>query len=320
MDELPSAAQVMALAAVCQNVDECADIARLAEHLFADHHPLSAGGRVACPTANVSNALLTAAPGDAAARASAFFDACNNKRRGMLWSKADRKAYFNATWHTQVRHGARSCSRLSRFGAPFVHSFPMRTQGYCSPKLKDRVLCSTRRGDVRGDGGKTLCEAENLLGAPDCLVLSVGINDDTAFESHLHRAAPACEIIGMDASLDAVNRAKVPRFVSLYLENFTPLTFRNFTGRRRVSLLKLDCETCEFASLPAFVSNVCVDQIVVEVHRRSYQSNFAAVNVVHTLMLRMHRLGYRVAFLEANPVVPYLDAEYTLVRNISCPS
>ena len=318
MDEPPSA--VMASAAVCQNVDECTGIAQVAERLFADHHPLSAEGRVACPPANVTSALLSAVPGDAAARASAFFDACNNKRRGSLWSKADRKAYFNATWHTQFRHGARSCSKLSRFGAPFVHSFPTRNQGFCSPHLKVPILCSTRRGDVRGDGGKTLCEAENLLGAPDCLVLSVGINDDTAFESHLHRAAPACKFIAMDGSLNAVNRAKVPRFVSLYLENFTPLTFRNFTGRRRVSLLKLDCESCEFASLPAFVSNVCVDQIVVEVHRRSYQSNFDAANVVHTLMLRMHRLGYRVAFLEANAVAPYLDVEYTLVRNIPCPS
>ena len=31
-------------------------------------------------------------------------------------------------------------------------------------------------------------------------------------------------------------------------------------------MLKIDCEGCEFSSLPPFLENVCVDQLILELH------------------------------------------------------
>ena len=36
------------------------------------------------------------------------------------------------------------------------------------------------------------------------------------------------------------------------------------------------------------------------------------------LMLHLHAVGYRIAFLEPNPFYPKLGTEYTLVKNTSC--
>ena len=69
----------------------------------------------------------------------------------------------------------------------------------------------------QGDGGKTICEQEEgaavpTLSAPgDCLVVSVGLNNDTAFEEVLHSAHPECRIDGIDGTLDASKSAPFVR-------------------------------------------------------------------------------------------------------------
>ena len=95
-------------------------------------------------------------------------------------------------------------------------------------------------------------------------------------------------------------------------------THRKFAGRK-VDLLKIDCDGCEFTALRPWVTNVCTEQIVVEVHRfkglgRRYQN----VLNVHNLMMHLHAQGYRIAYLEANARYPILGTEYTLVRNRTC--
>ena len=225
------------------------------------HHSDTIVPRSACLPANVSAALERAMPRNATDRACAYWNACVHSRR-QPFTKGDTLAYFNASWHPNEAHGGVACSRLSRFGAPFVHSFGEHRAGTRKGDVNGGR--SSRRGDKRGDGGKTLCHAETLLRSPGCVVLSVGINDDTAFERHLHRARPECRIIGMDGTLPEDLRRHVPSFVELIPENFGPSTHSAFAHLPRISLLKLDCEHCEYKSLPPFLDRVCVEQLVVE--------------------------------------------------------
>ena len=166
-----------------------------------------------------------------------------------------------------------------------------------------------------------LCEADELLSGPDCLIVAVGIYDDTRFETDVHRAAPNCEIVAFDGSLERNNLTHtVPKFLNLVPQYFDRKTHQRFLDRRKVNLLKLDCDTCEFGELPSWLDHVCTDQIVVEVHRRTYFSPFINMRNMHRLMTHFHTRGYRVAFLEPNPFYPKLGTEYTMVRNVSCGS
>ena len=58
---------------------------------------------------------------------------------------------------------------------------------------------------------------------------------------------------------------------------------------------------------------------MVEVHRRSYHPFYARAYATQVLMLQLHELGYRVAFLESNVAYPTLGAEWTLVRKTHFP-
>ena len=58
---------------------------------------------------------------------------------------------------------------------------------------------------------------------------------------------------------------------------------------------------------------------VLEVHQHlGMWSPLKNVQMMHGLMVHLHRHGYRIAFLEPNPYFPSSSAEYTLVRNASC--
>lgn len=89
-----------------------------------------------------------------------------------------------------------------------------------------------------------LCNADELLRSrgSGCFVVSVGINGNTRFEQHLHEERPECEIHGFDGTLDARKTAAVPPFVHFLPRNFNETTHERFRGRRRISLLKIDCE------------------------------------------------------------------------------
>ena len=191
----------------------------------------------------------------------------------------------------------------------------------------------------QGDGGKTICEQEEgaavpTLSAPgDCLVVSVGLNNNTAFEEALHSAHPECRIDGIDGTLDASKSARLAQaapFVRLATGggNFGVASWRPYAARR-VRLLKIDCEGCEYDALPAWVQHVCTDAIVVEVHRmhfmRQGREDIALadphrrrVERTHVLFSALHKAGFAVVYLEANVGHPTACTEYTLVRTTPC--
>ena len=278
----------------CQSIEACAALAQQAVKPFArvfDDSELDRNAS-ACKFSATTAAMRAVPSHDAVARANAYWESCHHGSGGRKWTRADARGYFNATWQPVVSVGGASCRSMSRFGPPLGRN---------------------------GDGGKMVCEADKLLGSPGCLVVSVGLDDNTAFEEGLHRDWPQCEIVGMDGTLDATNKARVPDFIHFVPVNFDGKTHQQFVARQPVSLLKIDCDGCEYTKLPQWLDHVCTEQIIVEVHRQTFAAPRVNVGNIHRLMIYLHRAGYRVAFLEPNPRWPKLGTEYTLVRNASCP-
>lgn len=241
---------------------------------------------------------------NASARSTAFLRACNDRAAPGLrddfaagLSRDDARAYFSEVWLPVPGR----CASLTRLGPSYTN---------------------TRAGD----GGKTVCDASALL-APSrcCLVVSVGLKDDTRFESAVHRLAPHCEVHGYDGTLRPKMRAMLPSFLRLFAANFLPTTWRakEASGaalytHRAVSIFKMDCEGCEFSALVPWLEHVCTEQVMVEIHTTAAQSPQQRVLRVHRLLTDVDRLGFDVFFLEPNPVYPELCREVSLVRREPC--
>lgn len=294
---------------LCGTVAECAAVA---EYAMTPYRRYYADGdikhryRCACLRNVTDAAMQRVMPGNATAIAHAYYDACDNADHrppaermhyveGQHWCGGDYVGYFNRTWLPAVHSLGQACRTMHRIGAPL--------------NIKDGS----------GDGGKTLCEAERLLSPPGCLVVSVGISSDTRFESNLHQFQPNCRVIGYDGTLTPAMTAAVPSFVELRPTNFAIDSWKNFTRRAHVNLLKIDCEGCEYSALVPWVEHVCTDQITVEVHktRGAKGRGNRQAQWIHRLMSRLHHHGYQVAHAEFNLAWPP-NVEYTLVRSTPC--
>ena len=284
---------------VCATADSCDALAQQTALPFVQQFPATHNNTgCACQLESTDDRMARAAADAssrsssiAVARAHAFWSGCQLDKNGKAFTRTDMRSYFRTTWQPGSRLGGVSCASMTRFGPPLG---------------KD------------GDGGKTLCNVAELLRSPDCLVVSVGLNDDTRFEEHLHRSHPECEIVGMDGTLTAEKAAKVPRFIRFEAQNFDEKTYAKYVQRRRVSLLKIDCDGCEYRKLRPWLQNVCTEQVVIEMHRRTFDRPYVNARNIHTLMNDFHAAGFRIAFLEPNPLWPKLGTEYTMVRNTTC--
>ena len=237
-------------------------------------------------------AAVNSSTGNSSARAAAiaFMDACDPNGH---WTSYDVKKYFQNIWHAGEPAGA-SCSNLRRVG-------------------------------LHGDGGKGVCEIDKLLSRKPCHVVSIGSNGEPSFEKAIHALGPHCRIDTHDGTLvgDRIKlRDNLPSYVDFYPENVSNETWKlytNGTSRGRVSLLKMDCEGCEFDSLPPLVQNVCIDQILLELHgcSRRYDAKHRVLRV-HELMLRLDE-DYLIFYVEPN--LAYSDGtciEYSFRRRTPC--
>ena len=239
-----------------------------------------------------------------------YWRSCKHGVPKNHFCREESRIYWNMTWMPPIISA--SCNPTS--------------MGELGPKCTTRerlggMACNsmTRFGPPLGeDGGKMLCEADTLLrSSSKCLVVSVGLRDDTRFEQTLHRSSPHCEIVAMDGTLSSENAKKVPPFVRFLPQNFDPTTYAAYANRN-VRLLKIDCDGCEYKALPPWIDNVCTEQIVIEMHRRTFDGPLVNTQRHHKLMVQFHRRGFRIAFMEPNPLWPKLGTEYTLVRNTTC--
>lgn len=174
---------------------------------------------------------------------------------------------------------------------------------------------STERYEAYGDGPKFVCGVDVIAKKKDCLVYSVGSNNDIRFEKAVHThtnytefdahdvvldTSPACEIHTFDPTLDTP-------FVGDEYATFHPWGLGTDGGRegaamngrknhgermsfqtiieklghtnRTIDILKIDCQGCEYASMPPLFDliasgDVQVDQILIELHIT--KSNFTS--------------------------------------------
>ena len=286
---------------LCDSAAACDALAQVTLLPFARWHPRSTENWCACDPVAVETKLAAVRASEGAAdaadrEAQAFLDGCHNKcRHGFTLS--DMRGYFNTTFLPGAANGGMACANLTRYGL-----------------------------QLNQDGGKTLCNAEPLFRSADCLVVSVGLEsrfsrDSKDFEADLLSAFPACKLVGFDGTLSDEAAARVPSTVQLYRKNFDNRTWELpvFSQASRVSLLKIDCESCEYSALPAWVDHVCTEQIIVEIHQHASRwSPRKNIEKRHALLTHLHRRGFRMAFVEPNPYFPSTSGEYTLVRNESC--
>lgn len=238
-------------------------------------------------------AQLGQTPSDVAAGARAWMNACPLHASWMLMPVERpsflRRSYLQSNWHPGLPGGS-ACGELTRIGPP-------------------------------GDGGKNLCAPQRMLSASaDCAVLSVGSNGDAAFEEAIHQLSPRCRIDTFDGTLNEAKVAMLPAFVTFHPRNFGPDTWRELAqaGVRRLAVLKMDCEGCEYEALPAFIerSPICVEQIVVEIH--TCLGGVEALVATHSMLTRLSA-NYTVFAYEGN--LEFSDgtcAELSLQRRTPC--
>jgi Methyltransferase domain len=177
-----------------------------------------------------------------------------------------------------------------------------------------------RRIGRLGDGGKWVCDPHrityqknNKKKKDDCLIFSVGSNNDFSFEAAVQAEIGShCEIHTFDFTnyteranengvifhqwgIDAENRrnGRGHQFKTLA----TTIQELDLTGRT-IDVFKIDCEGCELTSFESWAAaNVTLRQILVEVHAGKDAMTQPQSNQFFEFM---HRQGYVITHKEPN--------------------
>ena len=209
------------------------------------------------------------------ARAKAYFHEQQMKRQ-MVSKDTSAKHFFQRNWEPSY-----SCTVVARMGCP-------------------------------GDGGKWVCDPHYYLLLDNCVVYSVGSNNEFSFEEAIHRFNPKCEIHKFDPlSSSSLDENKKPEFVhfhpwklgshdSAVKSTFTIQTIMRYLGHTNITVLKADCEGCELEgssfSIPTFPPGKgAIQQILVEVHFDN-----GGPERVHDLFTFLSSKGYAIFSKEAN--------------------
>ncbi len=182
--------------------------------------------------------------------------------------------------------------------------------------------CTTiARMGCPGDGGKWICDPQHYLEMNECIVYSFGSNNEFSFEESIHNFNPECKIYTFDPTVH--NPTNKPKFVHYYpwglagndfaeKSLFTVRTIMKSLGHRKISVLKVDCEGCEFESFNTHsfpVYKGAINQILIEVH---FNGN---PRTVHSFFSFLSNRGYAIFNKEAN--IQYSNGnavEYALVH------
>lgn len=189
----------------------------------------------------------------------------------------------------------------------FSWSFPLYPGGYINFAWNPSFVCpvpAIRLGS--GDGGKIICDPDRLK-AEDCLVYSIGSAANYKFEQSVHQWNPKCEIHTFDHTYDG---AKSPKFVTHHIiglagPNNTDSNLQTLDRivqdlghlNRKITLLKVDCDGCEFDIYDNFYrDNILLEQIVMEVHFNKTVDQKRQED----LMINMRAHGWVIVHKEVN--------------------
>jgi hypothetical protein len=151
-----------------------------------------------------------------------------------------------------------------------------------------------------GDGGKWVCDPYKIAEAKECNVLSIGSASEFSFEKAMHKLNPRCRIHTFDHTIIPTGVPPYVRFhaVGIGAEdkgNIHTLTnILDIAGYKdkRIDILKIDCEACEFEIFPDFFK-AFFHQILIEVHYIDGRKSDA-------MMQAMHDFGYVIFHKESN--------------------
>jgi FkbM family methyltransferase len=183
-----------------------------------------------------------------------------------------------------------------------------------------------------GDGAKLVCES--AISRHSCFVISVGSNNEFSFERDLHQQYPWCEIHTLDGTVETPLN---PPFVTFHKSTFNParaaqqLSFlqpflwsSTLMRQRPLTLLKIDCEGCEFDELQTFLRQVCVVQIAIEVHGCKRDASHATrLALQKKFQVFMSEMNVSDGIIAAEPNMLWSDGtciEYTMLRRLRCPT
>lgn len=155
-------------------------------------------------------------------------------------------------------------------------------------KAAEGIVCDrmVRMGGLgllgTADGSKMVC-LDALQSKAHCVVVSVGCNGDFTFEEAVHAAYPHCTVHVFDGTMAGrTGFAGPPSWLAptFHYRNFDAKSYILFAGIH-VSILKMDCEGCEFRALLPFLRHACVDQVLLELHGGPRRSLLDSVNASH---------------------------------------
>lgn len=165
-----------------------------------------------------------------------------------------------------------------------------------------------QRLGVHGDGGKWVCDPHRLGALNHCIVYSIGSSDVWDFEVAVHAHLPKCEIHTFDHTTHGNGK---PSFVNFHqwglgvsgasssIKTFSQIAQDlNHVGKT-ISLLKIDCEGCEYGTLLDAVTAFpgLINQVQVELH---FNMGGAVAAGWHRLMWGFAKLGYFIYHKEPN--------------------
>ena len=178
------------------------------------------------------------------------------------WTDFDVKHYVQNHWHPGAPLGT-TCDRLVRLGS-------------------------------RGDGGKTACMHTRLSSSAPCLVVSVGSHGEASFENDVLALNRSCEVHTLDPAMSPAEEKHSSASHRVFREAFTPssATLPRYTNRT-ISLLKIDCDGCEFDALLPWLASTCTEQILVEVRAALRPPLRGGCLDARLLRLDAHLLGAR---------------------------
>ena len=205
-------------------------------------------------------------------------------------------------------------ARLSRYSLfhPRTNGASEVANAWYQNNVEPSITCpQEERIGAHGEGGKWMCNIEALKEKKDCLIYSVGSENDFSWEEEVKRRAPNCEIHVFDHTV--ANASNKPDDVFFHKWGLTENeSHRNPNMKslseiikalrhenRRLDVFKIDCEGCEWQTYKTwFTSGVQIVEILVETHRGSESPK--PVSNAKQFFAHLHNSGYRIFHKEPN--------------------
>ena len=185
-----------------------------------------------------------------------------------------------------------------------------------------------------GDGPKWVCDPHRIANEQkDCLVYSIGSNNNFAFEESVHKEiSNDCEIHTFDPTISE-NPSNKPDYVHFHkwglgiedkegvrkkreLYSMSTIVEKLGHKNRRIDIFKIDCEGCEWSTYKHWFGNgVDIRQIQVELHDGTDKAEEGKQTpVADSFLSYMKELGYVTFHKEANILTSGNCIEYAFLK------